>query len=259
MNALAKTVETEDAVPATVPQSETAAIFQIIDRAARDPNVDIDKMQRLMDMHKAMRADRAELEFDTAMSAAQEEMQPVRADANNPQTKSKYASFAALDTAIRPIYTKHGFSVSFYTGDTPLEGHIRIIAKVAHSSGHRERPHIDMPADGKGAKGGDVMTKTHATGSAVQYGRRYLYGMIFNIAVGKDDDGNAAGRRAEREKINPEQLKRLQNLLSETNSDTQKFCEIGRLEALPDMLADDFDAAIRLLEQKKIKQQRTSQ
>ena len=48
-----------------------------------------------------------------------------------------------------------------------------------------------MPADGKGAKGGDVMTKTHATGAAVSYGMRYLLKMIFNVAVGEDDtDGN---------------------------------------------------------------------
>jgi len=50
-----------------------------------------------------------------------------------------------------------------------------------------------MPADGKGAKGGDVMTKTHAAGSAMSYGMRYLLKMIFNVAIGEnDDDGNGA-------------------------------------------------------------------
>ena len=47
----------------------------------------------------------------------------------------------------------------------------------------------------KGAKGGDVMTKTHAAGSALTYGQRYLLKMIFNIAIGSDDDGNAASSR----------------------------------------------------------------
>lgn len=243
-------VERVDAPP-PVPVSEGAAIFSIIERAARDPNVDIDKMKQLYAMHQAVQANNAELSFDDAMAAAQEEMQPVRADANNPQTKSNYASYAALDNAIRPIYTKHGFSVSFNTADGAPEGHVRIVAKVAHRGGHRERPHIDMPADGKGAKGGDVMTKTHAVGSAVQYGRRYLLGMIFNLAVSKDDDGNAAAKAKEPEKINPAQLKRLQKLLEETSSDVEKFCEIGNLEALPDMLAVDFDDAVRLLEEKK--------
>lgn len=235
------------------PTSERAAIFQIIERAARDQTVDIDKMKQLMTMHQAMQSHKAELEFDDAMSAAQQAMQPVRADANNPQTRSKYASYAALDTAIRPIYTEFGFSVTFNTADGAPEGHVRVVAKVAHRSGHRERPHIDMPADGKGAKGGDVMTKTHAIGSAVQYGRRYLLGMIFNLAVSKDDDGNAASRRAgdETTRINPAQLKRLQALLEETEADVEKFCALGGLEALPDMLAADFDDAVRLLEQKK--------
>jgi hypothetical protein len=242
----------EHQAPAPVaPASESAAIFQIIERAARDQTVDIEKMKELMAMRNAMQAHSAELEFDDAMSAAQEEMQPVRADANNPQTKSKYASYAALDTAIRPIYTKHGFSVTFNTADGAPEGCVRVVAKVAHRSGHRERPHIDMPADGKGAKGGDVMTKTHAIGSAVQYGRRYLLGMIFNLAVSKDDDGNAASSTKEPDRINAAQLKRLQTLLEETDSDVERFCDLGGIEALPDMLASHFDSAVRLLEQKK--------
>jgi hypothetical protein len=41
-----------------------------------------------------------------------------------------------------------------------------------------------------GSKGNDVMTKTHAVGAAVTYGRRYLLTMIFNIAIGDDTDGN---------------------------------------------------------------------
>lgn len=230
--------------------TESAAIFQIVERAARDPNVDIDKMERLILMQERMQARNAELDFDRSMAAAQEEMQPIRADANNPQTKSKYASYAALDAAIRPIYTKHGFSVSFDTAEGAPENCVRIVAKVAHSGGHRERPKLDMPADGKGAKGGDVMTKTHATGAAVQYGRRYLLGMIFNLAVSKDDDGNAAGSQPEK-KISADQLATIRRLIEETNSDIQKFCEIGKIEALPDMPARQFDSAVRLLEQKK--------
>lgn len=237
-------VRREIEAPAIVPVSESAAIFQIIERAARDHTVDIDKMKELMAMHKAMRSETSELEFDGAMASAQEEMDPVRADANNPQTKSKYASYAALDRAIRPIYTKHGFSVSFDTGDAPAD-HVRIVAKVAHRGGHRERPHIDMPADGKGAKGGDVMTKTHATGAAVQYGRRYLLGMIFNLAVSKDDDGNGASKS--NAMITPEQVKTILALIEEVGAYTDKFCEVYQIEAVPDLPAKLFDDAVQNL------------
>lgn len=68
---------------------------------------------------------------------------------------------------------------------------VRVLCYVAHAQGHSRTYHIDMPADGKGAKGGDVMTKTHAVGAGASYGMRYLLKMIFNVAVGEDDaDGN---------------------------------------------------------------------
>jgi len=233
--------------PPPVPVSETAAIFQIIERAARDQTVDIDKMKELMAMHKAMRADSAELDFDRAMAAAQEEMQPVRADANNPQTKSKYASYAALDNAIRPIYTKYGFSVSFDTADGAPENCVRVVAKVAHRGGHRERPHLDMPADGKGAKGGDVMTKTHATGAAVQYGRRYLLGMIFNLAVSKDDDGNGASKPVEQpEYLTPDQVNELREAIESNGGDVVKFCAFGKVEALSEIRSSQFADALKV-------------
>jgi hypothetical protein len=52
-----------------------------------------------------------------------------------------------------------------------------------------------MQVDGKGTRGGDVMTKTHAMGSGISYAMRYLFRMVFNLAINQDDDGNAAGWR----------------------------------------------------------------
>ncbi len=67
---------------------------------------------------------------------------------------------------------------------------LRVFCEVSRG-GYSRMYQIDMPSDGKGAKGGDVMTKTHATGAASQYGMRYLLKMIFNVAIGEDDnDGN---------------------------------------------------------------------
>ena len=181
-----------------VTKSDAATLMAVISKAAADPQTDVVKLEKLLDMYTRIEGKRAEQAFSEAMNAAQEEMGPISKDASNPQTRSKYASYAALDAACRPIYAKHGFSLSFDTDSQPNDM-IRVICKVAHSAGHTERPHIDLPADGKGAKGGDVMTKTHATMSAVSYGRRGLLKMVFNLAEGDfDDDGNAASaKRAE--------------------------------------------------------------
>lgn len=172
--------------------SESAALMQVISRAATDPAYDIDKMERLFKMHEAIVARNAEQAFNAAMAEVQSKSRRVAADSENKQTHSEYASYAALDRALRPIYTEAGFSLSFGTGETTQPDVVLVVCTVSHKAGHSRTYQIPMPADGKGAKGGDVMTKTHATGSATSYGMRYLLKMIFNIATGEDDDGNGA-------------------------------------------------------------------
>src|SRR6185437_12054370 len=166
---------------AEIVQTDGASLMDVIARAANDPNTDVDKLERLMGLYERITGRQAEQAFNEAMNAAQEEMRPIAADANNPQTKSKYASYPALDRAVRPIYVRHGFSLSFNTDDSPAAEHVRVVCRVAHKDGYSRDHHVDMPSDGKGAKGGDVMTKTHAVGAAMSYGHRYLLKLIFNI------------------------------------------------------------------------------
>jgi hypothetical protein len=183
---------------ALVPREDTAIAsrdgFDMFERMVRDPQVDPDKLERMMTLWERAQALAARARFDEALAAAQREMEPIRRDSFNPQTKSKYASYAALNQVARPIYTKHGLTVSYDTGDAPDATTVRVLAHVS-GHGHRQTYHVDMAADGKGAKGGDVMTRTHATGAAVQYGRRYLLKMIFDLAE-VDDDGNGASAQS---------------------------------------------------------------
>ena len=174
--------------------TDAAALIQAISAAAANPQTDIEKMERLWAMHERIVARDAEQAFNESMGAAQGDMGRISADATNKQTHSKYATYGQLDRHVRPVYTAHGFSLSFDTADGAPEGCLRVLAYVSHKAGHTRTYRADVPSDGKGAKGGDVMTKTHATGSAMSYGMRYLLKMIFNIAIGEDDDdGNAAG------------------------------------------------------------------
>ncbi len=98
------------------PVSEASALINAIERAARDPNVDIVKMKELFAMRKEIAAEIAETAFNDAMNACQAEMTPIATDAVNPQTRSKYATYGKLDGKLRPIYTRHGFSISFNEG-----------------------------------------------------------------------------------------------------------------------------------------------
>jgi hypothetical protein len=244
MNKVAK-IEPKDTTP------DVPAIVSMIERAARDPAVDIDKMERLLQMQERMVARNAEQAFFAAMTAAQAEMRPVAADSNNPQTRSRYASYAALDRAVRPIYSKHGFSLSFDTEPGAADGFVRVVCFVS-CAGHTRKYQVDMPADGKGAKGGDVMTKTHAVGAGMSYGQRYLLKMVFNIAVGEDADGNDP---ADASPITDEQAAKIAALIAETKSNVAIFLKWIGAESVSDIPARKYQAAIAGLEAKKRGQQ----
>lgn len=195
---MAAVAKLEEQPTGQIVQADSASIMAVISRAASDPSTDVDKLERLMGMYERLEGRKAEQAFNEAMSAAQSEIGVVGVNRTNTQTKSKYATYDALDRAVRPIYVKHGFSLSFDTAEGAPVDHIRLLCRVGHIGGFTRTHHVDMPADGKGAKGakgGDVMTRTHAAGSAFSYGQRYLLKLIFNIATGEDDDGNAASAR----------------------------------------------------------------
>lgn len=228
---------------------EAVSLLSIIERASKDPSVDIDKMERLMQMHERLVAKQAETAFNVAMTECQLEMRRISADATNPQTHSQYASYGKLDQVLRPIYTKRGFSLTFSDGETTKPEHVRVVCLVRHVAGHKETHWKDMPADGKGAKGGDVMTKTHAAGAAQQYGMRYLLKGIFNVAIGENDnDGNE-----EIEYITESQAADLKSLAEEVKADVAKFLAYLKVSAIERIPAKSFKECIRLLESKRKK------
>ena len=232
------------------PQAD--ALMAMLSDPEKINSMDVDKLDRLMAMAERLQAKRNEQAFNQAMADVQAKMKRVRADASNPQTRSKYASYAALDRELRPIYTDGGFALSFDTGEAPQPDMVRVICYVTHDSGFSRTYHVDMPADGKGAKGGDVMTKTHATGSAMSYGMRYLLKLIFNVAVGEDDDD---GNRAALPSITEDQLKDLECLIEEVGANKHgflKYCtQMFGVRELSELCAKDYPAAVAALEKKR--------
>ena len=174
--------------------SETSIAVQrpmeLMAQAVLSGDVKIEVVRELAQMHREEREHQSMVDFNEAMHRAQSKMRRIGVDAENPQTRSKYATYAKLDKVLRPIYSEEGFSLSFNTEDCPIPEHVRVSCDVSRG-GHVKHYQSDIPSDGKGPKGNDVMSKTHAVGSAMSYGCRYLLKMIFNVAVGEtDDDGN---------------------------------------------------------------------
>lgn len=236
-----------------IPQSSdpVTATIQMIERAAMNPDVDIDKMERLMSMQERMMDRNAETQFNQAMSIAQSEVGFINTDLENGQTHSRYASYAQMDRALRPVYTRHGFALSFNTDPVEKEEMVRVVCYVTHKAGHTRTYSIDMPADGKGAKGGAVMSTTHATGAASSYGMRYLLKLIFNVAIGEDDTDGNPEPEIQRTYITEDQINGLDSKIREHDVNMKGFLswmkkelKINSIETIPDNFYEYVDKKI---------------
>lgn len=246
MTAVAKVKRTE---VATQPATEADAFLSMIERAARDPAVDINKMERLFEMADRVRRRESEVAFNSAMSSAQEALVPIIKNRPNSQTKSKYADITALAEQAMPTIYSHGFGLTFSEFQSDKPDHVGIACIIRHRAGHSERHEFHIPTDGAGLKGNANKTATHAYGSTTTYGRRYATCCVFNIAT-KDDDGNAASVKVD-DLITDEQVAELQKLIVETKTPLASYLELGGIESLTEITKANFPSALRVLKQRK--------
>lgn len=232
-----------------VPEAPNGMVA-MMERLALNPDLPVEKLRELLAMQMQIRAVESESAFNTAMSACQGEMGRISADAHNPQTNSRYASYGKLDSVLRPIYTKHGFAVSFdedtskQTPDT-----VTLMAYVSHNGGHTRTYRKVMPIVTTGIKGNAMMTPTHGRGSADSYGKRYLLKDIFNVAIGEDDnDGNQPKDHGPT--ITEEQAANLLLLCEQADRTEAQLCKHLKVAKLTDLPQKEFGETVAMLKAK---------
>lgn len=192
---------------AGVSTQTASSIIQVIERAATNPEVDIDKMERLLDMQERILSRQAEADFNRSMAAMQSEI-PSITERGTIEVKgterSKYATLEDIVDVVRPILQKHGFAISFRVDEA--EHSIKVTGVVMHEGGHREETTMRLPYDQSGSK-----NAVQAMGSSVSYGKRYVLCAMLNITTrGEDDDGESA---APHRRVTPAQAAHLKALL----------------------------------------------
>lgn len=172
------------------PTSEVAnSPMALIDRA-HQLNADPAQVEKWMELAERWENRQAEKAYAQAMHACQKEMPVVVRDAENTQTRSRFAKKETVQKRIKETYSKHGFSISFGEADCPIQDYKRIVADVTHEAGHTRRYHFDLPIDGLGPKGAPIggMNKVQGCMSTVSYGERRLICSIFNVTVADEDN-----------------------------------------------------------------------
>ncbi|WP_187294293.1 ERF family protein [Methylobacterium sp. B1] len=243
------TEATSQAVTAASP-TEGATVLSIIERMARDPNVDPDRVERFLVMAREDRAERARVAFIAAMAACQAELPRVFRDARNTHSGAPYARLETIARATQPVIARHGFSLSFDTEASPIQGHLRVKCTCAHEAGHERAYHLDLPPDTAGAQGKANKTPIQGIGSAITYARRYLVLQVFNIALTNDPDDTdgAPAADASEDVISDSQAETLRNLLTEHGIAPAKFLRVFNVESVPDLPADLYGEALAAIE-----------
>jgi len=173
------------------PQDQMMAI---IAKVVSDPNCDVDKMDKIISLQERMFDKNAQISFSKAMVACQSDMPMVVATAQNNHTNSTYVKYEHLIAQTKAIIIKHGFALSFGEEVCSKKDNITVSCDVVHLDGYSKKYESTLPIDSAGIGGKVNKTGIHATASAYTYAKRYLFTMIFNIAVADhDDDAIQAG------------------------------------------------------------------
>lgn len=254
-NAALTISEAEYAAPTIQPQAvaETTAIISMIERAARDPAVDIDKMERLMLMQERAMERSARASYAEALALLQPELPSVarngrivvtdKADRNKVIQSTAYARWEDINDAIKPALAKHGFSLSFKVG-MANDGKITVTGILMHREGHQEETTITLPHDSTGSK-----NAVQAVGSSTSYGKRYTAGMLLNLTShGEDDDGKGVVQTAA---VTEEQIGELVELMGSVGADKPGFLRFFKIESLADLPTAEFQRAVDMLNAKR--------
>lgn len=234
-----------------VQQPESSALISMIERAARDPSVDIDKMERLFQMHERMTATAARVAYDAAFSAMQPELPEIdkrgkiiikEKGTEKVIQSTPYALWDDTNKLIKPILAKHGFGLSFRIAQT--EAKITTRAVLSHCGGHREETEFSASIDNTGSK-----NNVQGWGSSFSYGKRYTGTAILNITTkGEDDDGKAAGAGGF---ITEDQQAKIRTLLDDTGTDVAQFLQFANADNMAEIPARDYARLHGLLTKKK--------
>lgn len=225
------------------PTADSTAIIQVIERAALNPDVDIDKMERLLQMQERVMDRQAMMAYSAAMAAMQTELPSIeeRGQTNN----GCYATLEDIVDTVRPILQKHGFAVSFRI-QTQERG-IQVTGVLMHKDGHREETSMLLPADMSGNK-----NAVQAFGSSTSYGKRYVLCALLNITTRGQDDNGQTSTRAAVKRVTAFQAGQIQRLISQCPATTQEWFS-GKYGAAVQVPQADFDKLRASLTKRAVK------
>lgn len=238
----------EMAVEAQQPTTIADAIIEL----AKDPNLDIAKLDALNEMRKDERDSQARRDFFAAISRFRGIMPEIKKDATVDFTSQKgrtnysYATLGAIEKQIKEPLAACGLAY-FFTQDQNDNGMMKITCILAHENGHQVESSMVGAPDATGNK-----NPIQQLASTSTYLKKYTLLAVTGLATADhDDDGHGAGDAPEIELINDDQITVLNDLIKETGANKQAFLKVCKVESFADLPASKYQSAKERLESKK--------
>ena len=166
-------------------------MVSMIERICMDPNADMAKLERMLDMKERHEAQQAKAAFAEAFARASARFPTIPLNGKGHNNKP-YATLKDITRLTRPVLAEHGLALTF---SIEVGQEVIVTAELMHEAGHSKTTSIALPRETSGSK-----NAVQAVGSSQTYGQRYTAQAILGLSLGDDteDDGNSAvGRPTE--------------------------------------------------------------
>jgi hypothetical protein len=233
-------------------QSEGAAVLGMIERVARDPSADMDKMMQLMNWRKDIIAEQKRAAFDEAMAEAKAEIPVIHKNravdftSSKGRTNYKYEDLAEIARIVSPILAKYGLSYRYRVTSNVNEP-VTVTCIVSHRGGHFEEVTLMGGRDDTGGK-----NAIQQVASTLTYLQRMTLKAALGLAASDDDDGRAAGAAGNAGAITAEQVTQLAAMCKEVAPEFEEsFCKYFKIDAIAALPAADFQRALAAINKKR--------
>lgn len=213
----------------------SSPVDTLLNAIQRHPDMDLAKLEKLMDLAERWRAAEAKRAYIAAKAAFKKNMPDVIKDMFNKQYGSDYSSLANLVNKTNPYLSEYGLEASWRPEPDYSNG-IVVKCILQHVDGHHEEVTLKGPPDTSGQKNPLQQIKSTLTYLEVATFQA-ITGVVARSACA-DDDGNGAGKkqadtpeepdgysnwRADMGAVAEEGLQRLTDTWSKSSADFRRF------------------------------------
>lgn len=216
-------------------------------RTSVDRGDDLARIEKLMELERAWKADRAKEAFNLALAEFKKVPVTVFKDRENSQytkgnKKAMYTSLGNLVNTVNAAMAPFGLSASW---DLDQSEGIRVTCTLTHTLGHSKSVGLSGLPDNSGSKNPLQQIKSTIT---------YLQSATFQAVTGvvsqdgsTDDDGNSS----DADRLSEKQVADLDALIEDVGANKDAFLKVCKVESLDEILAKNYGDAVKRLEAKR--------